>query len=143
MGRWSCRPYVAEQLKTKPNLDQQDMMMLASVQQQFGIKQDALNQIISDAVANVLQTRAHALLNSRGTISADAVKDFRDSVEAADLKLRVDLGLNRGQLRALFRAEAEAIMRCFDRIEPSGHTLRECTTPVYPNQARAGGGPVV
>jgi hypothetical protein len=96
--------FIANALKTKSSLDQQDMMFLANMQGKLGVSSEKGETMLVDASKKVLKDQANDLFDSPNLTPAD-IKTFRDRCAGMGLDIVEDLGYSKKRVSALFVLE--------------------------------------
>ena len=96
--------FIANALKTKNSLDQQDMMFLANMQTKLGVSSEKGETMLIEASKKVLKDQANALFDSPKLTGAD-VKMFRDRCAGMGVDIMEDLGYSKKRVSALFVLE--------------------------------------
>lgn len=98
--------FIENALRTKPVLDQQDMMFLANIQSKLNLPSSKAEQLMLDAQKKVLRDQAQKLFQSETVLAADVVS-FRERCSGMGVDLASDLGISRNQIASLFVVEVK------------------------------------
>lgn len=115
--------YISNSMRTKGQLDQQDMMFLANIQNKLGISPDKSEEMLLDTQKKILKEEAAVLL--RDDASPEMVKAFREKCNSMGLELEKDLGLGKGSIEELFESEISPALVNGDITIESGDVLSE------------------
>lgn len=94
--------FVANAMKTKGSLDQQDMMFLANVQGKLGLSSEQGEKMMLNAQKKILSEEIEAIMDSP---TAEEIKLFREKCNSMGLDLIEDVGLSKQRLTRMFECE--------------------------------------
>jgi len=115
--------YIGNSMRTKPSLDQQDMMFLANIQGKLGISSEASEKMLLDTQKKILSEEADMLLN--GDSSPAAVKVFREKCSSMGLELEADIGILKPRIIKMFEMEVTPSLLDGEITIESGDILSE------------------
>ena len=115
--------YIGNSMRTKPSLDQQDMMFLANIQGKLGISSEASEKMLLDTQKKILSEEADMLLN--GDSSPAAVKVFREKCSSMGLELEADIGISKPRIIKMFEMEVTPSLLDGEITIESGDILSE------------------
>jgi len=115
---------IRNSMMTKGQLDQQDMMMLANVQNKLGIAAEKGEEMLTDCQKKILSEEADDLLNNEGA-TPEMLKAFREKCNSMGMELEADVGISKSRLVRMFEVEVTpGLMKGEITIE-SGEVLGE------------------
>uniref|UniRef100_A0A7S4MJ83 Uncharacterized protein n=1 Tax=Odontella aurita TaxID=265563 RepID=A0A7S4MJ83_9STRA len=115
---------IRNSMMSKGSLDQQDMMMLANVQNKLGIAAEKGEEMLTDCQKKILSEEADALINNEGA-TPEILKAFREKCNSMGMELEADVGISKNRLVRMFEVEVSpGLMKGEITIE-SGEILGE------------------
>eukprot|EP00560_Eucampia_antarctica_P001206 CAMPEP_0197831662 /NCGR_PEP_ID=MMETSP1437-20131217/11448_1 /TAXON_ID=49252 ORGANISM="Eucampia antarctica, Strain CCMP1452" /NCGR_SAMPLE_ID=MMETSP1437 /ASSEMBLY_ACC=CAM_ASM_001096 /LENGTH=1154 /DNA_ID=CAMNT_0043434679 /DNA_START=92 /DNA_END=3556 /DNA_ORIENTATION=+ len=114
--------YIGNSMRTKPSLDQQDMMFLANIQGKLGISSEASEKMLLDTQKKILSEEAEVVLN---VDTAEAIKTFREKCNSMGMELEADIGLSKDRISRMFETEVTPSLLKGDITIESGDILSE------------------
>lgn len=94
--------FVANAMKTKGAMDQQDMMFLANIQGKLGLSSEQGEKMMMNAQKKVLSEEIEAIMDSP---TPSAIKAFREKCNSMGLDLMEDVGVSKQRLARMFEGE--------------------------------------
>jgi hypothetical protein len=94
--------FVANAMKTKGSMDQQDMMFLANMQGKLGLTSEQGEKMMINAQKKILSEEIEAIMDKP---SAEGIKAFREKCNSMGLDLIEDVGVSKQRLSRMFECE--------------------------------------
>ena len=94
--------FVANSMKTKGTLDQQDMMFLANIQGKLGLSSDQGEKMLLASQKKILSEEIAVLMDNP---NAEGIKAFREKCNSMGVDLIEDVGISKQRLVRMFEAE--------------------------------------
>jgi len=114
--------YIGNSMRTKPSLDQQDMMFLANIQGKLGISSEDSEKMLTDTQKKLLSEEAQVVLD---VDTPEAYKTFREKCNSMGLELEADVGLRKDQIAKMFENEVTPSLLKGEITIESGELLSE------------------
>jgi len=114
--------FVSNALKSKPALDQQDMMFLANVQTKLNVTSDKSEEMLVDCQKKFIKDQMDDLWSNVASLTGDQVKAFRERVMTMGMDLKTDVQVAHNKLVALFQVEVKNAIET-SLISPESTTL--------------------
>jgi len=114
--------FVSNALKSKPALDQQDMMFLANVQTKLNVTSDKSEEMLVDCQKKFIKDQMDDLWSNVASLTGDQVKTFRERVMTMGMDLKTDVQVAHNKLVALFQVEVKNAIET-SLISPESTTL--------------------
>ena len=111
-------------MSTKGSLEQNDMMMLANVQNKLGLSAEAGEGMLTSSQKKILSEEAGALLND-DVARPEAVKYFREKCNSMGMELEADVGISKPRLVRMFEMEITPGLIRGEITVDSGEVLAE------------------
>mmetsp|Transcript_7078 Transcript_7078/g.8053 ORF Transcript_7078/g.8053 Transcript_7078/m.8053 type:complete len:1125 (-) Transcript_7078:49-3423(-) len=115
--------YINNSMRTKGQLDQQDMMFLANIQGKLNISSDDSEKMLIDTQKKLLSEEANAIVANES--GPEIVKAFREKCNSMGLELEADVGLSRAMVEEMFEIEVSPALVNGDITIESGDLLTE------------------
>jgi len=109
---------------TKGALDQQDMMMLANVQNKLALSSEKGEDMLANCQKKILSEQADELLNNEDA-RPEAIKMFREKCNSMGMELGADVGISKARLVRMFEVEVTPGLMKGEITIDSGDVLGE------------------
>ncbi|CAB9504173.1 translocon at the inner envelope membrane of chloroplasts 110 [Seminavis robusta] len=94
--------FVANSMKTKGSLDQQDMMFLANIQGKLGLSSEQSEKMLLASQKKILSEEITVLMDEP---TPEGIKAFREKCNGMGIDLVEDVGISKQRLGRMFEAE--------------------------------------
>lgn len=115
--------YISNSMRTKGQLDQQDMMFLANIQAKLNIAEESSEKMLLDTQKKLLSEEANAILQNDPT--PEMIKTFREKCNSMGMELESDVGINSARIADMFEAEVSPGLAKGDITTESADLLSE------------------
>jgi len=122
IGNTVYENFVANSMKTKGTLDQQDMMFLANMQGKLGLSAEKSEEMLLAAQKKVLSEEIDSVMDNP---SPESVKAFREKCNGMGMDLVNDVGISKSRLIKMFEAEIIPGLKSGALTVESGDLLTE------------------
>jgi len=100
--------YIATAMDGKNDLDQQDMMFLAQIQDKLEMTEEMGERLLIETQKQLLNRQLEKIFTAGTMITPSQIKDVRNQAVAMDINLGDDLGIETDRLGRMFTLEIEA-----------------------------------
>merc|ERR1719329_882550 len=97
--------YVNNVMRTKPSLDQQDMMFLANIQTKLNLSSEKSEELLVAAQKKNLQEEATRVFANLSSSSGALIKSFGERCNSMGIDLKEDLEMTSERLKGMFSVE--------------------------------------
>jgi len=105
IGSMIYENYVNNVMRTKPSLDQQDMMFLANIQTKLNLSSEKSEELLVAAQKKNLQEEATRVFANLSSSSGALIKSFRERCNSMGIDLKEDLEMTSERLKGMFTVE--------------------------------------